>query len=375
MIHKLALKRLTASDLTFFECHFRTLGAGNQKAINLNANIFKDKLYPVIDTVAHQSNGRIGVDLWIGGPAGAEPINLQRKIIKGQTYKNWRLDGELVYDPRDEPRRFGILAPQDLVVFGFEGALAPHTVMLICLARAVDNDGPLVDQLEKLLYGKSMVSLDTQQLRAACEYAVTPPTHPIWKLVTNQDIVDASTGIWPAVARILVRARPSSTPEVTHEELEKGRAIAAEIGKLGERLVDQYLRDLRDSGRIADYEWTANANAIAPFDFRVCLPGTEWEKWEIKTTSGDFGRDYYLPRSELREMAIGGEPYRIGRVYGAHHHRGRLRVSEDLGVFGRAILQGCQGFPNGLGLNGVTIEPADSLFGKPVDLNLPDGLV
>ena len=46
MINKLALKRLTASDLTLFEWHFNYRNAGNQKAINLNADVFKDQLYP-----------------------------------------------------------------------------------------------------------------------------------------------------------------------------------------------------------------------------------------------------------------------------------------------------------------------------------------
>ena len=68
MMAKLAVKRLSASDLTFFEWHFRHGNAGNQKAINLNANVFKDDLYPVVDVVAQNSNDRLGVDLWIAGP-------------------------------------------------------------------------------------------------------------------------------------------------------------------------------------------------------------------------------------------------------------------------------------------------------------------
>ena len=40
MLKKLALKRLTASDLTFFEWHYRSRNAGNQKAINLNTDVF-----------------------------------------------------------------------------------------------------------------------------------------------------------------------------------------------------------------------------------------------------------------------------------------------------------------------------------------------
>ena len=83
MIDKLALKRLTASDLTFFEWHFRNRNAGNQKAINLNADVFSDQLYPTLEVVIRDRQNKLGIDLWIAGPAAAEPINLQRKIIKG----------------------------------------------------------------------------------------------------------------------------------------------------------------------------------------------------------------------------------------------------------------------------------------------------
>ena len=44
MSQKLAIKRLTASDLTFFEWHYRRTPAVRQKAINLNAVIFWDGL-------------------------------------------------------------------------------------------------------------------------------------------------------------------------------------------------------------------------------------------------------------------------------------------------------------------------------------------
>jgi len=47
MSRKLAVKRLTTSDLTFFEWHFKNRPAGKQKAINLNADVFNE-LYPTL---------------------------------------------------------------------------------------------------------------------------------------------------------------------------------------------------------------------------------------------------------------------------------------------------------------------------------------
>ena len=369
-MEKLAVKRLSASDLTFFEWHFRHGNAGNQKAINLNADVFKDDLYPVVDVVAKNSSDRLGVDLWIAGPDGASPFNLQRKIIKGRSYKNWRLDGEFIYDPQEEPGRFQVLTPRDLVVIGFEGELAPTAVTVVCLARAADIDRPIVELLDSLLGHHSMVRLRVEQLRSVCEHPSVSRRHPLWMLVTDEDIVDAGAGMWPAVARVSKRILEGTCPAMSLDDLRKGRAIAEATGRLGELLVDKYLGDLRDSGRIEDYDWTADVNAVAPFDFHVRHSG-QWERWEIKTTSSNFSRHYYLPRSELREMAHGGEAYRLGRVFGAHRNRGQMRLSVNLADFGRVILESCATLPERVMLNGVTITPDENQFGETIDLALP----
>lgn len=104
MLKKLAAKRLTASDLTLFEWHYKNKNAGNQKAINLNANVFVDELFPVLPEIADRQDGRIPLDLQIYGPGHKELHNLQRKIIKIGSYKNWRLNGEFIHNPIDERR-------------------------------------------------------------------------------------------------------------------------------------------------------------------------------------------------------------------------------------------------------------------------------
>ena len=66
MTSKLALKQLTASDLTLFEWQFRHLDVGGQKSINLNANVFVDQLFPAIGE-ATRGTGRIPsrlMDIW-----------------------------------------------------------------------------------------------------------------------------------------------------------------------------------------------------------------------------------------------------------------------------------------------------------------------
>src|SRR5688500_2960249 len=96
---RLILKRLPASDLTFFEWQHRNRPAGNQKAITLNADVFVAQMYPALPQIAAESDGRLPIDLVIHGPGLRPPVNLQRKIIKHGSYKNWRLDGEFIYNP------------------------------------------------------------------------------------------------------------------------------------------------------------------------------------------------------------------------------------------------------------------------------------
>ena len=368
MISKLALKRLTASDLTFFEWHFRHRNAGNQKAINLNADVFRDQFYPSLDVIARDRQNKLGVDLWVAGPAAAEPVNLQRKIIKGTTYKNWRLDGEFVHNPEDQPDRFNVLDPGDIVLLGFDGELAPNTVTLVLVAQAAEEDNPLFSELDSVLATHRMMSLDTDLLRDLCERTPVSSAHPVWLLVTDEDFVEAGAGRAPAIERLLRRSRSA---RLSPEDLRRGRQVAEEIGRLGEELVAFHLKCCLDAGEITNYEWTSDFNAIAPYDFHVLHDGP-WEKLEIKTTRGSFDREYHLPHSELREMAYGDETYRIGRVYEATPDGAKMRISYELRDFGHAILEAVSQLPAGVTLDGVTIAPDEAMFGAEVVLPPPD---
>src|ERR1700761_5012185 len=109
MPDRIALKRLTASDLTLFETLFRTLNAGNQKAINLNADIFVDRLYPSLPGLVPTYGDTIPVTLTVLGPAASPAHVISRAITKREAYKNWRLNGEFIRDPDGETGRFNVL--------------------------------------------------------------------------------------------------------------------------------------------------------------------------------------------------------------------------------------------------------------------------
>src|SRR5205823_357952 len=100
-------------------------------------------LYPSLPELVPQLNGRIPIDLYVYGPGLEQGLNLQRKIIKAGSYKNWRLDGEFIYDPTPNPERFHPLTPGDLVLLEFGGdAVVPTTtrMFLLCNSSAPDTN-------------------------------------------------------------------------------------------------------------------------------------------------------------------------------------------------------------------------------------------
>ncbi len=367
MLYKLALKRLTASDLTFFQWHFVNRNAGNQKAINLNADVLTGEFYPALEAVVRERQNKISIDLWIAGPGGAKPVNLQRKIIKGAAYKNWRLDGELVHNPEGAPERFNTLRPDDIALLGFEGELEPDSLTVVLIAKEAAEDRMLFAGLGQTLGERRMMVLDGSELRELCKSRNVPESHPVWLVASDEDLTDASMGQAPAVRRLLSRPRSAN---LSLEDLRKARRAAEEIGRLGEELVDFHLREAVDAGEIDDYEWASDINAIAPYDFRVQSDGG-WSKLEIKTTPGDFFREVHLPLSELREVVHGAEPYRIGRVYRASRGGAKMRVSQELRAYGKSIIDVFAGLPSGVTANGVTIRPDAAMFGVEISLTVP----
>lgn len=369
MTDKLALKRLTASDLTFFDWHFKNRNAGNQKAINLNADVFAEQLYPALEAVVRERGNKLGVDLLVAGPAAAEPVNLQRKIVKGASYKNWRLDGEVVHNPDDDPGRFDALEPGDFALLGLEGEPVPDAVTLVLIAKTAPVDRALFEGMEAALGPRRMMALEADALRRLCEEPPVPPSHPVWLLVGDEDVAEAAAGQAPALDRLRTRPRPAT---LSLEDLRKARRAAEEIGRLGEALVDFDLRQKRMAGEIADYVWASDINAIEPYDFRVERAGSR-EKLEVKTTAGPFGREFHLPLGELREMAHGDSPYRIARVYDASEDGAKMRLSHGLREYGQSIIGAFAALPPGVTPNGVTIVPDETMFGDETVLAAPTG--
>lgn len=350
---KLALKRLTASDLTFFEWHFKNENAGNQKAINLNRNVFVDLLYPALPDVAAEKEGRLPIDLTIFGPDGKVGLNLQRKIVKLGAYKNWRLNGEFVHNPETDPTRFNELRPNDLALFEFAGVVVPMSARVILLSEGGPKDGGLHEALSEMLGAGTMGALTQRQLADVID-AVNPDLqHPVRLLVVDAILEEAAQGgvdsldkLWSGVARL----------KLTTEALQKARQNAEDIGKIGEEIVNACLEQSHKDGRVEQFEWVSADNAVAPFDFLVRESGTN-VLIDVKATSGEFSRRLHVSMNELRQIANGVERYDLWRVYEINGAEAKVRIAKDIRSFGRSILSSLQALPEGITPDGFSVDP------------------
>ncbi len=367
---KIAVKKLSASDLTIFRWHFQNRNAGNQKSINLNADVFVEALYPAIEA-ATKPSGRAAIDLWVYGPSAAKGINLQRKIVKGVGYKNWRLNGEFIANPVEEPTRFDALEPGDYVVFGFEGELAPVGVTAVFLARNEPVDRPIADDLDRLeLSGnRTMAMLLDVELMKILSNSGVPNTHPLYALVVSDDLQDAAMGGAAAAERVASR---TANRILSAETLRKARDAGEETGQLGEALVAAYLENEKALGRIADYEWTSKKNAISPYDFCVEENDGTATRIDAKSTGGPFERPFHFSFPELIEAGKSAGRYLVYRVYATTETTGSLRISEHLGPLANRIVESMAALPEGVKADSVSIDPAALTFKAAIALGFSE---
>lgn len=369
MARKLAVKRLTASDLTFFEWHFRN-SASKQKAINLNADIFVEKLYPGLLDPA--SPRRFPVDLYLYGPGLEGAYNLQRKILKSERAKNWRLNGEIVSNPDDSPR-FNTLAGDDFAIFDFNEGLSPESMKIVFIARAIPEDRDIHAYLNQLLAANGMIAISSSDLEDLVTQTTPNKDHPVHILTLNTDVLDSDLedvvlGGNRGRRRLLSRR---TGRRLSREDLQKAKEIADRVGRWGEEYVNEYLTLLQREGRIRSFEWVADDNSISPYDFWVD-DGTSKTLIDVKSTQGEFERELHTSLSELQVMGSGPEKYDIYRVFEIKDNTARLRICEDVGAFARNILEALGGFPPGVSLDSVSFSPTLLSVGDTITIELPE---
>lgn len=360
MSRKMAIKRLSASDLTLFQWHFEHLPAGNQKAINLNADVFSEQLFPGLAPGAY----KVGLTLY--GPGGAPPLSMTRKILKNRAYKNWRLDGETI---DKEQRRFSSLRAGDVALIAFEGEREPEDLRIHFFANALEEDRHAHAAFTSVMDAgsRTMRALTVEELASIIDVGQIQDDSPVRSLLIDEDLIDVTLGVDEARQRFARR----SNRKVDRETLMTAKSLGEATGELGESLVDLYLQSQVRNGQIRSYEWTSRANAIAPMDFEIVDAEGHSVAVEVKSTVGSFDRAFHISLAEVREAASGDMPYKIFRVYGASQEGARLRVSEDFSKVAQSILSGLQSLPRGVSPDSVSVRP--EILGFEPELRLEPG--
>ncbi|MFD4122122.1 hypothetical protein ACFWQD_12545 [Alcaligenes faecalis] len=352
MSRKLALKRLTASDLTFFKWHFRHHPAGNQKAFNLDARILADTLYPELGRPSAQRTPVYLLAVHLFGPGLVQPYTLARKILKQQ--KNWRLNGEQIDNPDDDPERYNILAPGDFALFEFFGNDKPEAVKINFIASGIAADSGIHQELAQRYPSGSMWALQEASIADVLAAATPPSGHPLYSWIDSDALEDAALGGASGAATINTR---SAGRGISPEDFIRSRQAAEQTGVTGENLLNVYLDYERLQERISEFEWTASINAVAPFDFQLTTTLGDTRVIDAKSTSGTFSNPLHLSFGEVYRAVHGPEPYDIYRLYEVTEHAAKMRIACDIGPRLRDILDQLSALPAGVSADGISVQP------------------
>jgi hypothetical protein len=364
-MRKIALKRLTKSDLTFFRWHFDNNNAGNQKAINLNADVFVQILFPGLPAEATvQPRGRFKIDLSVYGPGQAPELNLQRKIIKTSSYKNWRLNGEFIDNPSEEPARFNTLQEGDFALFEFGGTSYPESTKL-CLIDQTES-GRLHSACGTFLGARRMAALQEADLDRLLRAAGVEDVFPISGSTLEGALEDAALGGLEGLQRL---ARRSAARPLTKDELRLARERAEQTGEAGEQFINDYFAAQLTAATIEQFKWVSESSATAPYDFELTKSGTT-SVLDVKATNGPFENRIHVSIGELLHMSACDGEYRIYRVYGIAGNQASLRISESMRAFAERVLPLLDSLPDGVTVDGLSINPNSLLFGPELRLRL-----
>lgn len=360
----IAVKKLSASDLTLLDRFFGVINKSGQKCINLNADVFVDVFYPSIEALTAQANGEAKVNLTLMGPAAKGPLNLTRKVTKGDTYKNWRLNGETIHDPKADPDRFAPLQKDDLAIIAFEGIGVPTALRIVFLASASSEDAALHAELLPLVNSgrRTMAVLSPARIEAALQATGTPATHPLAMFAMDPEIEaaleDAVLG-GEVGLRTIRRRRGGRT--MSAEEGERLRRQAEQNGADGEALVNAMLEAMSNPNGEFTHVWASKSDPYGPYDFRVTTSGGQLGdtdiRLDVKSTAGPFERDFHMSSAEIREAAESAVPYEIWRIYGLAAEGALMRRSGDIRELAKRIVSAHDdAMPAGVRADGYTLQ-------------------
>jgi hypothetical protein len=367
MPRKIAIKCLTESDLTIFEFHHR-LTAGKQKAINLNADIFIDVLYPKLPALAPARGGRFPVDLFLYGPGLAGEYNLQRKILKFGSYKNWRLDGEFIHNPTSETDRFNQLEAGDFALFEFIGEVAPDACKAVFIGQNFGDDEALHSAFHGFMGNRRMAPIEENELETLIADASPTAKHPVHGFLLEALLEDASFFGEKGTKELLARRLPRT---LSRGDFASARQSAEESGERGEEFTNAFLESEKIAGRIKSFVWESKLNVISPFDFSTVY-GSGSVEIDAKSTAGKFKRQIHISIGELIRMATTTARYDLYRVYEMNEGTAKLRICADMQGFAKSLLDSFAELTNGVTVDSISVDPETLPFGAEISISLPE---
>lgn len=352
MSRKLALKKLKASDLSFFVPYLNRFPNTKQKGFNLDQRVIEAALFPTLsDEVEATPDKRAPVALTILGPGGAPAYLLMRKVLKQQ--KNWRLNGEAVANPPGESHRFDGVAPEDIAIMEFSGTSLPSAVKVVLLSATNPMDAATHAAFRDAFPGESMSLLSEERIEQIIHAANTPLNHPIRDWLDKESLEKLGQGD-PDATEWLLKTRKGRG--VTASELKKAKESAEKVGRRGEQLLDYYFESFAPTNGIR-HEWVANVNAISPFDFKLTLGDASERHVDAKSTSGPFGGPVHFSLGEIRHALTSGVPYDIHRLYDVTDNRCVMRVARDIAEKLRPIANIVRSLPDGVSADQFSFRP------------------
>ena len=266
--------------------------------------------------------------------------------------KNWRLNGELIVAPDQEPDRYNNLQKDDLAVLEFSGEPTPDVVRLDLISQVHDKNihNELMDRYgAEFTSRKAMLPINHTDLDQALTSIELNSEHALFDLATNKDLGDVAQGGEEGIRSFLRRRR--STRGVSSEELEKARRSAASIGRLGEEILKNWLEQ-----QPGEFLWDADENAISPYDFTLLENEQPKRRIDAKSTKGEFSNMIHISLGELEEMANGELPYDIYRLYSMTENGAKLRICRDMKGFADNILKSLEGMPDGVRADSISVK-------------------
>jgi hypothetical protein len=348
---KVAIKSLTASDLSLFKRHAER---ASQRAIALDGHVFVDDFYPGL----RESFEQVCVSLGVIGPGGNGPRQLSRRLQRLRGSRNWHLGGELIYDSDDEPARYSALAVGDYCVLAFEGAGRPTVVTLVLVSvredsrlhEAISNRFSFTGADALVAVPEALVA----ELQSATKGAYAE-VHPLEVLGYRDTVEDVLFG-----SRVPPRkARQWSTHllPMSHTDLRRQLLAAEESGEWGEDLFGMWL--IATGHGAETIEWVARTQVRSVFDYEVL--SAQWIEGAphlfviVKTTSGPVERPIHLSGAELR-FAASVENCRIARLYGLGGGQPRLRILSGVMHVAQRVIAGLRHLPEGVSAESIQID-------------------